>query len=107
MSDRKYFDETINRLQRLVNDLKDLRDGKQPSPSILDQAPLFNNWSETSRPVPCLEGAFLGHPLIPDGHYGITSQIYYIDPDYKYIRTLSRYYRLGKHACDNYKDILQ
>lgn len=107
MSDRKYFDETITRLQLLVNDLKDLRDGKQPSQSTLDQSPLFDNWCETSRPVPCFEGAFLGHPLIQDGQYGITSQIYYVDPDYRYVRTLSRYYRLGTHAFDNNKDILQ
>lgn len=101
MSEKKYFNENIVRLQNLIDDLKKLRDGKSPRSSVLDESPILNNWNITTRPALCLEGLFLGHPLIADRSYGITSEVYFIDPEKRYVRTLSRFYRLGIHANEH------
>lgn len=61
MSNLNYLAETINTLEKLVNDLKVLREGKQPDLNLLDNSPFLNDWVRTTRSLPCLEGMVLDH----------------------------------------------
>ncbi len=89
----------IETLKALVRDLERLFDGENPHQSELADAPLIDNWDFDRRDTTCLVGTFVAHPrlgrIVPNG---ITSELWYIDPERKYARTFSRFYRLGKSA---------
>ncbi|PWL16594.1 hypothetical protein DKP76_16620 [Falsochrobactrum shanghaiense] len=89
----------IETLKALVRDLERLLNGEDPHQSELADAPLINNWDFDRRDAVCLVGTFLDHPrlgrMVPNG---ITSELWYINPDAGYARTFSRFYRLGKPA---------
>ncbi|MDT6941798.1 hypothetical protein RI570_16965 [Brucella pseudogrignonensis] len=89
----------IKALKALVHDLERLFNGEHPDPKELADAPLISNWDFDLRDTVCLVGTFLGHPrlgrIVPNG---ITSELWYINPDEGYARTFSRFYRLGKPA---------
>lgn len=89
------LDLAIKLLWNLVTDLKAIRLGGGPSDTELANAPIMQNWFVARRLEPCLSGNFSGHPRLHDGDFGVTSQLWFIDPRLKYVRTLSRYYRLG------------
>lgn len=89
------LDLAIELLWNLVTDLKAIRQNGGPSVTELANAPIMQNWSVARRLEPCLSGRFNGHPRLKDGNFGVTSQLWFIDPQYKYVRTLSRFYRLG------------
>lgn len=85
--------KTIKRLRGLADDLEALSDGKVP-----DQVTtLLTSWAFATRAAPCLMGHAFGHPNIDDGRRAITSEVYYVDPDRRLARTLSRWYRLGSY----------
>ena len=54
----------IGRLERLLADLKALRDGKGPSGQDLAEAPILDRYLQGVRPVPCLVGEASGHPTL-------------------------------------------
>ncbi|WP_112593097.1 DUF6634 family protein [Brucella tritici] len=87
----------IKALKALVHDLERLLNGEHPDPRELADAPLISNWDFDRRDTTCLVGTFVAHPrlgrIVPNG---ITSELWYIDPERKYARTFSRFYRLGK-----------
>ncbi|QNQ64443.1 hypothetical protein IB024_16655 (plasmid) [Brucella sp. 6810] len=87
----------IETLKALVCDLERLLNGEDPEQSDLADAPLIENWEFDRRHTTCLVGTFIAHPrlgrIVPNG---ITSELWYIDPERKYARTFSRFYRLGK-----------
>ncbi|KAB2774837.1 DUF6634 family protein [Brucella anthropi] len=87
----------IETLKALVRDLERLLNGEDPHQSELADAPLIDNWDFDRRDTTCLVGTFIAHPrlgrIVPNG---ITSELWYIDPERKYARTFSRFYRLGK-----------
>ncbi|WP_175474377.1 DUF6634 family protein [Thalassobaculum litoreum] len=85
----------IDRCERLLTDLKAIREGTGPSEAELATAPLIDQFSKVYAPVPCLTGFIHGHPGIPDGP-GRTSDLWVVAPDQGCVRTLSRYYRLGQ-----------
>ncbi len=89
----------IKALKALVHDLERLLNGEHPDPRELAHAPLINNWDFDRRDAVCLVGTFLGHPrlgrIVPNG---MTSELWYINPEREYARTFSRFYRLGKPA---------
>lgn len=98
MNNPNYLAETISALDKLVNDLKVLRDGKQPDLNLLDNSPLLNEWVRTTRALPCLEGMVLEHPKLGSRRLITTSELFYVDPQLHFARTYSRFYRLGKPA---------
>lgn len=92
------LDFAIKLLGDLVKDLRTIRQNGGPSHVELANAPVMQNWAIARRFEPCLSGHFSGHPTLREGNFGITSQIWFIDPHHKYVRTLSRFYRLGVPA---------
>lgn len=84
----------IDRLQRLTVDLMLLADGHLP---VSEDAPILDNWIHTSRFTTCLAGEVTGHPLLPgSGRHIVTSDVWVIAEELGCVRTLSRWYRLGR-----------
>lgn len=46
------LDHKIERYSALLSDLKALRKGYEPSPTVLEEGPKLDNWTFTTRPVP-------------------------------------------------------
>lgn len=87
--------ERIELLRTLSWDLAAIFDGGMPTPDQLKEAPLLRDHNFSEHKVPCVEGVVVGHPLLGDGRRIKTSQLFCVDPGMKWIRTLSRFYRLG------------
>ncbi|CAN7344172.1 hypothetical protein LJR231_001954 [Phyllobacterium sp. LjRoot231] len=87
----------IETLEHLLRDLKRLRSGNFPDKKELATAPLIDQWSVGTRPLPCLYGVISGHPRFRTSE-GVTSDVWVMSPNLKFVRTLSRYYRLGVRA---------
>lgn len=88
----------IERLTRLVADLKTFCATKAPASSELTMAPMLDRWLVTSRPAYCLAGEVSGHPLLAGaGRRVVTSDLVLIDAERGWARTRSRWYRLGTH----------
>ncbi|CAM5391383.1 hypothetical protein AFEL58S_01883 [Afipia felis] len=90
----------IERLRRLVADLERIHHGNYPGRRTLATAPILENWRMTQRPEFCLTGDVRGHPDIGDGRRAITSPLWALAPSLGYVRTLSRFYVLGKPDVD-------
>lgn len=89
---------TIAILRALADDLERLA-MFQPR-AELDGVPTLHNWSPTHRHVNALNGFVEGHPIL--GHrFATTSEIYAIDLERRWVRTLSRFYRLGDALAPN------
>ncbi|MDU0342064.1 DUF6634 family protein [Bosea rubneri] len=88
----------IERLTRLVADLKLFCATKAPASAELATAPMLDRWLVTSRPAYCLVGEVSGHPLLAgSGRRVVTSDLVVIDGERGWARTRSRWYRLGTH----------
>jgi hypothetical protein len=86
------------KLRVLADDLDKIRRGIGPSVSDLAAAPLLVDWRGVLSPLGlCLAGFVAGHPILGNRHIQ-TSQIWAADDEGHWIRTLSRYYRLGVPA---------
>lgn len=86
------------RLRRLADDLERVGVKQAPSATELSQAPLLVDW----RLVLVITGLALtgftaGHPLLGNRKI-ITSPLWVLDPDLRWARTLTRFYRLGVPA---------
>jgi hypothetical protein len=87
--------ELSGRLRKLADDLDRIRDGACPSSEELARAPLIADWRVVLSPLGVrLMGFVAGHPRLRDGEV-MTSQIWAADPEGVWVRTLSRFYRLG------------
>lgn len=83
------------RLRRLAVDLDRIAGGAAPTPADLAHAPLLVDWRMllTWHGL-ALAGFVAGHPLL--GTKAIaTSPLWVLDPELRWARTLSRFYRLG------------
>lgn len=96
------YDEALIRnyiqlLKALVTDMEAFIAGNGPSEEILNEAPAIDQWCLSTRKIPCLEGILHHHPLlgnlVPNG---TTSQLWLLNEDEGWARTLSRFYRLGQ-----------
>jgi hypothetical protein len=84
------------RLRALADDCDLLVVHREVSPWLLQQAPLLEDWV----PVITLGGIQLagrvtGHPVLHGDRWVMTSPLWFADPNGTWVRTLSRYYRLG------------
>ncbi|MVA33950.1 DUF6634 family protein [Agrobacterium vitis] len=88
------FDNPASAL-RLFDDLRQLDDGTLDITSVLADAPTLSahnlvlGWSHA------LSGVVHGHPRLQDGNKIVTSQLFYLDPQQGFARTMNRWYRLG------------
>ncbi|RYG87432.1 MAG: hypothetical protein EON59_07405 [Alphaproteobacteria bacterium] len=65
----------------------------------LDDAPVLEDWNLALRAVPILDGRAVGHPILGSREVS-TSEIFAIDADFRWVRTFSRFYRLGRCAAN-------
>jgi hypothetical protein len=86
------------RLRALADDAERLQHTRSVSPSLLQTAPLLEYWVSTQRPEGLrLIGQVTGHPTFGESMI-ITSPLWFVDPEGNWIRTVSRFYRLGPPA---------
>jgi hypothetical protein len=86
------------KLRNLADDLDSIRTGTGPVASALATAPLLVDWRGVLTPTGLrLAGFAAGHPRLGNRPV-LTSQIWAADADGHWVRTLSRYYRLGVPA---------
>jgi hypothetical protein len=93
--DRIRVEAEIARLESLLVDLRRLRAGGHPSRAELAAAPSIDQWTMERRAVPCLVGLIQGHPGLPAMSFSATSDVWILDDQRGYARTLSRIYALG------------
>lgn len=89
--------QRIALLIRLTEDLHGIVDGSLPTKAMLAAAPELRGYQFAPHSVPCVMGNCVGHPILADGPI-TTSQIFLIDPRKRWVRTLSRFYRLADPA---------
>lgn len=87
--------DLARRLRALADDCERLELGRSVSPIMLQKAPLLEGWM----PAVTHEGVKLighatGHPVHGDRAV-MTTPLWFADPDGGWVRTLSRFYRLG------------
>ena len=86
------------RLRALARDLDRIAAGEAPTAADLATAPLLVDWRFLlSWAGVGLAGFVAGHPLRGSRHIA-TSPLWVLDPDLRWARTLSRFYRLGVSA---------
>jgi hypothetical protein len=85
--------EEAARLDRLAADLRRLAGGVMPTAEELASAPVLHAWQLRTWPRPCLSGVGRNHPRLRPGRI-TTTDLWVIDADAGWARTLSRYYRL-------------
>jgi hypothetical protein len=83
------------KLRTLADDLDNLRCGTGPTTSDIATAPLLVDWHGAITATGLrLAGFAAGYPRLGNRPV-LTSQIWAADADGRWVRTLSRYYRLG------------
>jgi hypothetical protein len=87
--------DLVERLQTLATDCERLRQRGSVSPIELRFAPRIDDWVFLQTPLGIqLMGNVTGHPLLGDRAV-VTSPLWFADADGAWIRSLSRFYRLG------------
>ena len=94
-----------SKLRSLADDIDRLRTGDAPSVEDLAEAPLIVDWHCAISPVGLrLLGFVSGHPRIGNAD-AMTTQVWAAGEDGTWIRTLSRFYRLGpRFHADTHAD---
>lgn len=90
--------ERIRLLQRLTDDLTDIIAGTRPTPQDLENAVVLRDFMIGQHQVPCLVGRAENHPRLGTRMI-TTSQLFLVDPNGKWARTFSRFYRLDNDAA--------
>lgn len=85
-----------DRLRELADDLEAIEEGVAPKEQDLLFAPILTGWSQLPQQVPVIAGIVTGHPSLEN--FIMTSQVYASDGQ-TWVRTLSRWYRLGRPAA--------
>jgi hypothetical protein len=94
------------KLRRLATDLESLSH-RPVSAFALRDAPAIDGWAAMLAPVGvCLIGQATRHPRLGNRPV-ITSPLYAADPDGRWVRTTSRFYRLGEPADAAARDLLE
>ncbi|THV34729.1 hypothetical protein FAA86_13665 [Rhizobium rosettiformans W3] len=88
----------VDKLGKLADDSADV----QNCCGANARSAAFSSWTSGRRVALCLVGYALGYPSIPDGRAEFSSEVFYLDPDRRIARTMSRWYRLGTHIRPKY-----
>jgi|APMI01.1.fsa_nt_gi hypothetical protein len=93
------FDERglSDRLRELADDMEAIEEGVAPTEQDLMSAPVLTGWSQLPQQVPVIAGIVAGHPSLQN--FIMTSQVYASDGR-TWVRTLSRWYRLGPPTAE-------
>ena len=91
----EWIDIEIERLERLLADLKRIRARAAPTAADLDGTPVIDGYRIARRDVLCLVGEVTGHPRLGNRNT-ITTELWLFAPTLGWARTLSRFYRLGQ-----------
>lgn len=87
------------RLAALAADMERIHRGVPPEVMAGDDAPVLDRWILAERGVPCLAGLSKGHPeLVGESRLVGTSELWLLSKDHTWVRTFSRWYRLGRPA---------
>ncbi len=99
--------DLARRLRALADDCGRLELERTVSPILLQKAPLLEDWVPAVTPGGVqLIGHVSGHPVHGD-RVVMTTPLWFADPDGSWVRTLSRFYRLGPPAnADEIRRIL-
>jgi hypothetical protein len=90
------FDRVLLKLDGLVIDMKELRDGTLPEKLAGPDAPILDQWTPMLGNNIFLVGMATGHPkLVGTDRLISTSELFLVSEDKAWARTLSRWYRLG------------
>ncbi|KAA2235874.1 DUF6634 family protein [Salinarimonas soli] len=89
---------TPGRLYDLADDLVGIAADSRPTPDDLAAAPILENWSPALRAVRSISGEVHGHPSYRPGAVINSSEVYASDGA-TWVRTYSRWYRLGRPAA--------
>ena len=90
--------DLAERLEALAADLRAVAAGTSPSAGDLSSAPLLDAWRVVDWPIAkCLVGTTTGHPRLR-GRLMRTSDVWALNVEEGWARTLSRFYRLGRPA---------
>lgn len=92
--------EVMRRMRAMCDDVDAVLAGLTPSETLLADAPVIQGWSTVPYEAICLSGWVSGHPTIRTGPL-VSSQVYMLDLDRRWARTLSRFYRLGTPADED------
>ena len=86
------------RLRKLADDCEQLELHRFVLPTVLENAPLLESWMPILTPEGLhLVGRASGHPVHGD-RIVMTTQLWWADPEGQWVRSLSRFYRLGPPA---------
>ncbi|WP_338110981.1 hypothetical protein [Rhizobium cauense] len=88
----------MEKLRRLADDLENI----DRCVDAIEPKAVLTSWALGTRPVPCLVGRPLGHPIIADGRPACSSELFYLDPERGIARTMSRWYGLGARVEPEY-----
>jgi hypothetical protein len=95
---RRITSELSDRLRALADDCTRLQHDTGFVSAQLPTAPLLERYVPVTSALGIrLAGEVTGHPLL-GARKIITSQVWFADPEGHWIRTLSRFYRLGRPA---------
>jgi len=89
--------DVMRRIRSMCDDIDAVLAGLPPSEEKLSRAPLLHQWQLVPYQSVCLSGFVSDHPRIRNGPL-VSSQVFMLDPERKWGRTLSRFYRLGTPA---------
>jgi hypothetical protein len=90
--------DLVRRLRALADDAARLLHNRSVSPVLLKGSPLLGDFVIAQTPLGLqLVGHVSGHPRLGD-RMAATSPLWFADPDGTWVRTLSRFYRLGPPA---------
>ncbi len=90
--------DLARRLRTLADDAASLQQTRSVSPALLQSAPRIDEWIIARTPAGLqLIGDITGHPRLRD-RMAMTSPLWFADPAARWVRTLSRFYRLGTPA---------
>lgn len=90
--------DLVRRLRMLADDVARLQQTRSVSAALLQSAPLIDEWLIAQTPAGLqLIGDISGHPRFGD-RMAVTSPLWFADPDGRWVRTLSRFYRIGVPA---------
>ena len=83
----------VHWLDGLATDLRRIADGRYPSRSQLQRAPLLGGAHFANRPMACLVNGEAGRNIL--GPVASGSNVWVIAPDGGWVRTLSGFYRIA------------